>query len=352
MPAIPLSADGDEQRAEARYLADAIPLGLSLALVTTSLLMLNPHDPLPRELVESFGFDAIEQQRCRAVRTVSQLLDELKNNLPAMHCYLLVARYALECPPIWTVVAASLQATDEEEDLAPESLALERKYHQYYECMGAGVQLARRLTSTADDLAEELRLQDLALQGLFARLGATVRPGIAARPEPDTEPPAPVSTVSPHLAQLLLLAVSLIEHLPHISDHPLVRGLTSLSFVQASVRLPLYKRLIELPAGAGISLSEAELLTLYQAAQVALLAQVVDITPEGTWADWVQSRILAPDPPQPFVPTYDQDQLDQVNTTAPADLRAYSQLVQDHFDPGHPLLDQAVTEIRQLAELL
>lgn len=331
------------------FLVDAVPVGLTLAHVTTSLLLMNTHDPLPRILDQEFGFTAEEQMRCRAVRKLPQLLEELRADLPAMHRYLAVARLTLECPPIWAKIASSPDpADDPDEQLA----FLEREYRDSRHCMEAPLQLIRRVTSKNSALTEELYLQQLALQGLFARLGHTVRSGMAPRVASGTPAPAPFGAVSPGLAQLLLLAVSLIDHLPYISDHALVHGLPSLSFTQASVRLPLFQRLIDLPPDQGISLSEEEALVLYQSAQVTLLALLVELTPEGTWADWVASRIVTPDPPRPFVSTYEQDKLDMVTTTGPADLQAFCQRVQAHFGAEHPDFAQAAAEVRNLTGLV
>lgn len=334
---------------DAAFLAEAVPIGLSLAHVTTSLLVLNTHDPLPRILAKDFGFTPQEQERCRAVRAIPELLTELRTNLPAMHLYVAVARLALESPPIWATVSSSFQADDEPEE---RRAGLEVKYRSSRQCMEAALHLIRRVVADTDTLREELHLQQLALQGLFARLGHTIRAGIAPYDLPDASEAAPFGSVSPELAQLLLLAVSLIDHLPLISDHALVHGLSLLGFVQASIRLPLYKRLIELPPATELSLSEIEALVLYQAAQVAQLALLVELTPEGTWADWVASRILNPDPPRPYMSTYDQEQLDQVNTTGPAELQAYCQQVQAYFGADHTDFDRATAEIRALTELL
>ncbi|GAB3836274.1 hypothetical protein GCM10028821_34470 [Hymenobacter jeollabukensis] len=310
---------------------------------------MNSHDPLPRILDQEFGFTAEEQVRCRNVRELPQLLEELRADLPAMHRYLVVARLALECPPIWGKIASSLHPNDDPDEQAA---ALELKYRNSRHCLEAPLQLIRRVTSKNSSLTEELHLRQLALQGLFARLGHTVRSGMAPRPAPGTPASAPFESVSPELAQLLLLAVSLIDHLPYISDHGLVHGLPSLSFTQASARLPLFQRLIGLPPDRGISLSEEEALVLYQSAQVTLLALLVELTPEGTWADWVASRIVNPDPPRPFVSTYEQDKLDMVTTTGPADLQAFCQRVQAHFGTEHPDFAQAAAEVRELTELL
>ncbi|TGE22023.1 hypothetical protein E5K00_17370 [Hymenobacter aquaticus] len=331
------------------FLAEAVPLGLSLAHVATSLLVLNAHDPLPRVLATEFGFTQEEQARCRAVRQIPELLQELRTDLPAMHRYVAVARLALECPDIWATITSAFQADDDPE---AQLAALEVKYRNSRQCLEAALHIIRRVTANNDTLREELHLQQLALQGLFARLGTTVRAGIGPYNAPDTSALTPFGSVSPDLAQLLLLAVSLIDHLPLISDHALVHGLARLSFTQASIRLPLFQRLIDLPPATEFNLSEAEALVLYQAAQVTLLALLVELTPEGTWADWVASRILKPDPPRPFLSTYDQEQLDLVNTTGPADLQAYCERVRDHFGNEHPDLSRADAEVRSLTELL
>ncbi|PJJ54799.1 hypothetical protein [Hymenobacter chitinivorans] len=333
----------------AAFLAEAVPIGLSLAHVTTSLLVLNAHDPLPRVLATDFGFTQKEQERCRAIREIPELLQELRADLPAMHRYVAVARLALESPPIWATLSSSFQAEDTPEE---RRAALEVKYRNSCQCMEAALHLIRRVTAEADTLREELHLQQLALQSLFARLGHTIRAGIAPYDTPDASEGTPFGLVSPEQAQLLLLAVSLIDHLPLISDHAFIHGLSLLSFVQASIRLPLYKRLIELPPATELHLSEVEALTLYQAAQVTQLALLVELTPEGTWADWVASQILTPDPPQPYMSTYDQEQLDRVNTTGPAELQAYCERVRKYFGPDHPDLARADAEIRALTEQL
>lgn len=333
---------------DAGFLVEAVPVGLSLAHVATSLLVLNPHDPLPRILARDFGFTQDEQVRCRAVREIDQLLDELRADVPAMHRYVAVARLALECPPIWDTISSSMGKSEDPEE---RQAALEQKYRSSRECMEGTLHLIRRVTANNSELREELHLQQLALQGLFARLGHSIRSGIGRYDVPDAPESAAFGTVSPELAQLLLLAVSLIEHLPLISEHALVHGFVGLSFVQASVRLPLYKRLIELPPATEIGFSEVEVLVLYQVAQVTLLALLVELTPEGTWADWVASRIVNPDPPQAYMSTYDQEQLDRVNSTGPAELQAYCERVRAYFGPDHTDFVRADAEIRALTEL-
>lgn len=326
------------------YLDEEVSIGLGLAHVTTTLLTLNFYDPLPHVLAKDFGFTLVEQARCKNVRKLPQLLEELRTNLPAMHRYLTVARLALDCPSIWTTLAfRRSEAADQQ------PAALEQKYQNSRLCLEVTHRLIRRVTAKNDALTEELHLQQLAIQSIFARLGHTVRAGMASSQFSDS---AAFGVVSPALAQLLLLAVSLIEHIPLISDHTLARGFGGLHFVQASIRQPLYRRLIELPADTEISLSEEEALVLYQAAQVTLLALLVEFTPEGTWADWVASRLLHPDPPQPYVSTYDQEQLDMMTTTGPADLQAFCQRVQEYFGAEHPDFARAAAEIRALAESL
>ncbi|WP_400193588.1 hypothetical protein [Hymenobacter sp. B81] len=327
------------------YLAEDVSIGLGLAHVTTTLLTLNFHDPLPRLLAKEFGFTLEEQERCRDVRKLPQLFTELRTGLPAMHRYLTVARLALECPSIWTTL--SRRHKTNAADLEPAALA--KKYRDCRLCLEVTHHLIRRVMVRNPQLTEEMHLQRLAIQSAFARLGHTVRAGMAVTDTPES---ADFGTVAPALAQLLLLAVSLIEHLSLISEHALVLGFANLSFVQASVRQPLYKRLIELPADTEIRLTELEALVLYQAAQVTLLALLVEITPEGTWADWVASRILKPDPPQKYLSTYEQEQLDLVNTTGPADLQAFCRRVQEHFGADHPDFARADAETRELTELL
>jgi|GEM_PF-3759269 len=346
LPSAADNNDDNERPTEESILAARADLALSFALVTTSLLVLNPHDPLPRELAREFGFTLEEQYRCRQIRTYEQLRTELDTDPLAMCRYLTIARHALAQPAIWAVVAASLDAkgTVEERSAQQESC---RQVLEFIDCLAE----AELIRTAPADVAETTRLQQLALAGLFARLGPTIRPGIAPRPAPETPAPVTAGSLPPLAARVMALALTMVEQLPNISEHPVVRGLTGMHYLQASVRLPLLQRLVDLPEGEDISLSEEESLVLYQAAQVALLALVVEVTPLGTWEDWMITQNATRDHPNPALAHFSSEDLEEVDATARDYLQAFSTVIQDYFGPAHPSFQQAQTEVEQLLTL-